>query len=148
MKDAKNIHLLVYLLGYLHGARGESVSTRDYLLGEVDEITSDDQTGDMLTGATLALGSVAALATVRANRLDRASCAMRGVIKSLDIEAPDIDKVVAGLVPNDDVQCAECGRLPTMDVEFSTGVRHRTMLCARCFYGDELHDNPESWRTS
>jgi hypothetical protein len=137
----------VWIAGHLRGAARELRELVAFLGGERDTLAV--QADPFSVGGVSALSLALIHMRQRAIELERAASRFEALTDNLGVELPEVQMLaVARLVPDADVQCNECGSLPTVRAQLSDGTTRNTGQCGPCFFGSASYRNPDTWNTS
>jgi hypothetical protein len=137
----------LWMAGHLRGAARELRELLDFLSDERNALASAND--------SFSRGGVAALSLAlihirqRAAGLETSGRGFDAALDKVGVELPEVQLIeVTRLTPDTDVQCNECGGMPTVTATLSDGTTRNTHQCGPCFFGNASYRDPATWPTS
>jgi hypothetical protein len=134
----------LWMAGHLRGATRELRELLDFL--------SDERNALAAANDSFSRGGVAALSLAlihirqRAAGLEAAGRDFDAAIDKVGVELPEVQLIeITRLTPDTDVQCNECGGMPTVKATLSDGTIRNTCQCGPCFFGHARFRDPGTW---
>jgi hypothetical protein len=143
-QELDDLNQTLWIAGHLKGAARELRELLEFLGDERDALVS--QTDSFSHGGVAALTLALVHIRQRVGGLNRAGSALETAVSEMGVELPDVEMlVIVKLSPDTEVQCNECGGMPTVRATFQDGTTTNTHQCGPCFFGDPACRNPQTW---